>query len=75
MTYDKKHWFILGTILVFMLGGIFYFWHGSVLAIESATLIDLSLQPEKEVRYRIPRQTVKGLYVTAYSAGNKGKMD
>ncbi len=70
-----KHWIIIGTIFLFMSGGIFYSWHDSVLAIESATVIDLSIQPEKEVRYKIPRQTVKGLYVTAYSAGNKAKMD
>jgi len=71
----QKNWVILGTILVFIFGVISYVWQDAALAIESATVIDLSLQPEKAARYKIPRQTVKGIYVTAYSAGTKAKMD
>ncbi len=71
----QKHWVILGTILVFMLGYIFYAWQDTTLAVESATVIDLSLHPEKKIRYKIPRQMVKGIYITAYSAGTKTKMD
>ena len=78
MNYFDKHFNLLVLIVVSLASAVFLFWEWqtAVLAIEATSTIEnnvvFNIEPS---RAKPPAQTVKAVYLTAYSAGSAKKLD
>ncbi len=78
-TEKRKNWldyFFIGAAAVAVAIIIGYFWNVALIDIENNTLLTASFFEQRYVKgVKNPLKTVKGLYLTAYSAGSKTKIN
>ena len=82
LMFSHKVWYYLVLLVVAFSASLFVFWQSSLTSFAQKTFgIELSnlsqdiLLTSSEARQKSKKQVVKGLYLTAYSAGNPKKLN
>lgn len=75
MIFNKKLFFFFMVSFI-AAGVLFYNYHTTALALNQSVTADVqSMVKIEEIRVKPDRQTVKAIYLTAYSAGSKNKIN
>jgi len=76
MLNSSRNSLLVVSIVGLFAGAIlFYNWQSTSEAFAESFAADTANWEKKEIRLKIPRQTAKGIYLTAYSAGQEKKLD